>query len=251
MFGPVTTWVGRPAYHPRTGAPRVARDGSPVYAFYVPRVVGTDTGATCPELRALADIASASGDISAHRYIYPASARHFAVSLLASQWYVLDTTALTSDCYRALADHGGSWDPLSAGLLALAMGEREVESRALGVEAVASLVARGDLAFDEAVAGLRGVEQTVKLNRWAQAFEDLGDVDPRLALDLLLALLPGLERGRTGIGQLLGVVTAQYARAREQGWAPLLGEDVTSWLGLFGGSSQAAKYARTLKEMDQ
>lgn len=244
------TWVGRPAYHPRTGQPKLARDGSPVYAFYVPRVVGADTGATGPELRALADIASASGDFFAHRYIYPASVRHFAVSLLASQWYVLDTTQLTCDCYRALADHGGRWDALGAQLLGVAMGEVEVESRALGVETIASLVARGDLAFDEAVAGLRGVEQTVKLNRWAQAFEDLGDVDPRLALDLLLALLPGLERGRTGIGQLLGVVTAQYARAREQGWAPLLGEDVTSWLGLFGGSSQAAKYARALKEMN-
>ena len=70
-------------------------------------------------------------------------------------------------------------------------------------------------------------------------------------LDLALALLPGLERGRTGIGQLLGVVTAQYSRACEQGWAPPLGEEPIGWLGLFRGSSQAAKYARTLKEMSQ
>ena len=244
-------WEGRPAYHSRTGEPKVARDGSPVYAFYFPRVVGADTGATGPELGALADIASASGDFTAHRYLYPASVRHFAVCLIASQWYVLDSTQLTADCYRALCEHGGRWDSLSAQLLGQAMGEREVESRALGVETLASLVARGDLAFDEAVAGLRGVEQAVKLNRWAQAFEDLGDIDPRLALDLALALLPGLERGRTGIGQLLGVVTAQYSRACEQGWAPPLGEELIGWLGLFRGSSQAAKYARTLKEMDQ
>ena len=245
------TWEGRPAYEPRSGQPKVARDGSPVYAFYFPRVVGADTGATGPELGALADIASASGDFTAHRYLYPASVRHFAVCLIASQWYVLDSTQLTIDCYRALCEHGGRWDSLSAQLLGQAMGEREVESRALGVETLASLVARGDLAFDEAVAGLRGVEQTVKLNRWAQAFEDLGDIDPRLALDLALALLPGLERGRTGIGQLLGVVTAQYSRACEQGWAPPLGEELIGWLGLFRGSSQAAKYARTLKEMSQ
>lgn len=245
------TWEGRPAYESRSGQPKVARDGSPVYAFYFPRVVGADTGATGPELGALADIASASGDFTAHRYLYPASVRHFAVCLIASQWYVLDSTQLTIDCYRALCEHGGRWDSLSAQLLGQAMGEREVESRALGVETLASLVARGDLAFDEAVAGLWGVEQTVKLNRWAQAFEDLGDVDPRLALDLALALLPGLERGRTGIGQLLGVVTAQYSRACEQGWAPPLGEELIGWLGLFRGSSQAAKYARTLKEMSQ
>ena len=245
------TWEGRPAYQSRSGKPKVARDGSPVYAFYFPRVVGADTGATGPELGALADIASASGDFTAHRYLYPASVRHFAVCLIASQWYVLDSTQLTIDCYRALCEHGGRWDSLSAQLLGQAMGEREVESRALGVETLASLVARGDLAFDEAVAGLRGVEQTVKLNRWAQAFEDLGDIDPRLALDLALALLPGLERGRTGIGQLLGVVTVQYSRACEQGWAPPLGEDLIGWLGLFRGSSQAAKYARTLKEMSQ
>ena len=244
-------WEGRPAYHSRTGEPKVARDGSPVYAFYFPRVVGADTGATGPELGALADIASASGDFTAHRYLYPASVRHFTVCLLASQWYVLDSTQLTIDCYRALSEHGGRWDSLSAQLLGQAMGEREVEARAIGVETLASLVARGDLTFDEAVAGLRGVAHTVKLNRWGQAFQDLGNVDPRLALDLALALLPGLERGRTGIGQLLGVVTAQYSRAREQGWAPPLGEELIGWLGLFRGPSQVAKYARTLKEMGQ
>ena len=244
-------WEGHPAYESRSGKPKVARDGSPVYAFFTPRVVGADTGATGPELGALADIASASGDFTAHRYLYPASVRHFAVCLIASQWYVLDSTQLTTDCYRALCEHGGRWDSLSAQLLGQAMGEREVESRALGVETLASLVARGDLAFDEAVAGFEAVAHTVKLNRWAQAFEDLGNVDPRLALDLALALLPGLERGRTGIGQLLGVVTAQYARAQAEGWAPPLGEDLVGWLGLFRGSSQAAKYARTLKEMSQ
>ena len=245
------TWEGRPAYESRSGKPKIARDGSPVYAFYFPRVVGADTGATGPELGALADIASASGDFTAHRYLYPASVRHFAVCLIASQWYVLDSTQLTIDCYRALCEHGGRWDSLSAQLLGQAMGERDVESRALGVETLASLVARGDLAFGEAVEGLRAVAHTVKLNRWAQAFEDLGDVDPRLALDLVLALLPGLERGRAGIGQLLGVIAAQYARAQAEGWAPPLGEECIGWLGLFRGSSQAAKYARTLKEMGQ
>ena len=245
------TWEGRPDYESRSGKPKVARDGSPVYAFYVPRVVGADTGATGPELGALADIASASGDFTAHRYLYPASVRHFAVCLIASQWYVLDSMQLTADCYRALCEHGGRWDSLSAGLLGQAMGEREVESRALGVETLASLVARGDLAFGEAVAAFTAVAHTVKLNRWAQSFEDLGDVDPRLALDLALALLPGLERGRAGIGQLLGVITAQYARAQAEGWAPPLGEECIGWLGLFRGSSQAAKYARTLKEMGQ
>lgn len=245
------TWEGRPAYEPRSGKPKVARDGSPVYAFFTPRIVGLQTGATGAELSVLAQVTGGAGNYSFHRYTYPASARHFAVCLLASRWNFLDSSGLTADCYRALCEHGGRWDSLSAQLLGQAMGEREVESRALGVETLASLVARGDLAFDEAVAGLRGVEQTVKLNRWAQAFEDLGDIDPRLALDLALTLLPGLERGRTGIGQLLGVVTAQYSRACEQGWAPPLGEELIGWLGLFRGSSQATKYARTLKEMSQ
>ncbi len=243
------TWEGRPYYE--SGKPKVARDGSPIYAFFFPRIVGVDTCATGHELSALADIASASGDFTAHRYLYPALVRHFAVCLLASQWYVLDNTQLTCECYRALCEHGGRWDSQSAQLLGQAMGEREVESRALGVEALAALVARGDLAFDQAVAGFAAVAHTVKLNRWAQAFGDLGDVDPRLALDLALTLLPGLERGRTGIGQLLGVVTAQYARAQAEGWAPPLGEECIGWLGLFRGSSQAAKYARTLKETGQ
>ena len=243
------TWEGRPAYEPRSGKPKVARDGSPVYAFFTPRIVGLQTGATGAELSVLVQVTGGAGNYSFHRYMYPASVRHFAVCLLASRWNFLDSSGLTADCYRALSEHGGRWDSLSAQLLGQAMGEREVESRALGVETLASLVARGDLAFDQAVAGLEAVAHTVKLNRWAQAFEDLGDVDPRLALDLALALLPGLERGRTGIGQLLGVVTAQYARAQDEGWAPPLGEECTGWLGLFRGSSQAAKYARTLKEM--
>ena len=245
------TWEGHPAYESRSGKPKVARDGSPVYAFFTPRIVGAQTGAAGAELSALADIASASGDFTAHRYIYPALVRHFAVCLLASQWYVLDNTQLTCECYRSLCEHGGRWDALAAGLLGQAMGEHEVESRALGVETLASLVARGDLSFDQAVAGFEAVAHTVKLNRWARAFKDLGNVDPRLALDLALALLPGLERRRTGIGQLLGVVTAQYARAQAEGWAPPLGEDLVGWLGLFHGSSQAARYARTLKEMGQ
>ena len=244
-------WEGHPAYESRSGKPKVARDGSPVYAFFTPRIVGAQTGAAGAELSALADIASASGDFTAHRYIYPALVRHFAVCLLASQWYVLDNTQLTCECYRVLCEHGGRWDSLSAGLLGQAMGEREVESRALGVEALASLVARRDLSFDEAVAGFAAVAHTVKLNRWAQAFKDLGNVDPRLALDLALALLPGLERGRTGIGQLLGVVTVQYARAQAEGWAPPLGEELVGWLALFRGTSQTARYARTLKEKGQ
>ena len=245
------TWEGRPAYEPRSGKPKVARDGSPVYAFFTPRIVGLQTGATGAELSVLAQVTGGAGNYSFHRYTYPASVRHFAVCLLASRWNFLDSSGLTADCYRALCEHGGRWDSLSAQLLGQAMGEREVESRALGVETLASLVARGDLAFDEAVSAFAAVAHTVKLNRWAQAFEDLGDIDPRLALDLALALLPGLERGRTGIGQLLGVVTAQYSRACEQGWAPPLGEDLIGWLVLFRGSSQAAKYARTLKEMSQ
>ena len=245
------TWEGRPAYESRSGKPKVARDGSPVYAFFIPRIVGAQTGATGAELSVLAQITGGAGNYLFHRYTYPASARHFAVCLLASRWNFFDSSGLTADCYRALCEHGGRWDSLSAGLLGQAMGEREVESRALGVEALASLMARGDLSFDEAVAGFAAVAHTVKLNRWAQAFKDLGNVDPRLALDLALALLPGLERGRTGIGQLLGVVTAQYARAQAEGWAPPLGEECIGWLGLFHGSSQAAKYARTLKEMGQ
>ena len=251
LFSLSVAWEGHPAYESRSGKPKVARDGSPVYAFFTPRIVGAQTGAAGAELSALADIASASGDFTAHRYIYPALVRHFAVCLLASQWYVLDNTQLTCECYRALCEHGGRWDSLSAGLLGQAMGEREVESRALGVEALASLVARGDLSFDEAVAGFAAVAHTVKLNRWAQAFKDLGNVDPRLALDLALALLPGLERGRTGIGQLLGAVTAQYARAQAEGWAPPLGEELAGWLALFRGTSQTARYARTLKEKGQ
>ena len=245
------TWEGRPAYESRSGKPKVARDGSPVYAFFTPRIVGLQTGATGPELSVLAQVTGGAGNYLFHRYTYPASVRHFAVCLLASRWNFLDSSGLTADCYRALCEHGGRWDSLSAQLLGQAMGEREVESRALGVEALAALVARGDLSFDQAVAGFEAVAHTVKLNRWAQALQDLGNVDPRLALDLALALLPGIERGRTGIGQLLGVVTAQYARAQAEGWAPPLGEDLVGWLGLFRGSSQAAKYARTLKEMSQ
>ena len=244
-------WEGHPAYESRSGKPKVARDGSPVYAFFIPRIVGAQTGATGAELSVLAQITGGAGNYLFHRYTYPASARHFAVCLLASRWNFFDSSGLTADCYRALCEHGGRWDSLSAGLLGQAMGEREVESRALGVEALASLMARGDLSFDEAVAGFAAVAHTVKLNRWAQAFKDLGNVDPRLALDLALALLPGLERGRTGIGQLLGVVTVQYARAQAEGWAPLLGEELVGWLALFRGTSQTARYARTLKEKGQ
>ena len=131
------------------------------------------------------------------------------------------------------------------------MGEREVESRALGVETLASLVARGDLAFDEAVSAFAAVAHTVKLNRWAQAFEDLGDVDPRLALDLALALLPGSSVDARVSGSCWASSPRSTRGRRPRGGAPPLGEECIGWLGLFRGSSQAAKYARTLKEMGQ
>lgn len=124
------TWEGRPAYEPRSGKPKVARDGSPVYAFFTPRIVGLQTGATGAELSVLAQVTGGAGNYSFHRYTYPASVRHFAVCLLASRWNFLDSSGLTADCYRALCEHGGCWDSLSAQLLGQAMGEREVESRA-------------------------------------------------------------------------------------------------------------------------
>ena len=108
------TWEGRPAYEPRSGKPKAARDGSPVYAFFTPRIVGLQTGATGAELSVLAQVTGGAGNYSFHRYTYPASARHFAVCLLASRWNFLDSSGLTADCYRALCEHGGRWDSLSA-----------------------------------------------------------------------------------------------------------------------------------------
>lgn len=241
-------WVGRQAHDPRSGEPKTTPEGTPVYAFYNPRVRGADATAAAPGLVALADIACDGEDIAPHRYAYPASVRHFAVCLLASQWYRTDSEQLSARCYRALADHGGQWDALSAQLLALAMGEARLELRALGVEAIAGLVGRGALAFEDAVAGFVSVARTVKLNRWAQAFADLGDLDPRLALDLALAVAPVLEPGRTGVGKVLATMTAQYQRAATEGWAPPLDEGTLAWLSRFKGSSQAARYARALKE---
>ena len=241
-------WVGRQAHDPRSGEPKTTPEGTPVYAFYNPRVRGADATAAAPGLAALADIACDGEDIAPHRYTYPSSVRHFAVCLLASQWYRTDSEQLSARCYRALADHGGQWDALSAQLLALAMGEARLELRALGVEAIAGLVGRGALAFEDAVAGFVSVAHTVKLNRWAQAFADLGDLDPRLALDLALAVAPVLEPGRTGVGKVLATMTAQYQRAATEGWAPPLDEGTLTWLSRFKGSSQAARYARALKE---
>jgi len=92
--------------------------------------------------------------------------------------------------------------------------------------------------------------KTIKLNRWAQAFNDLANLNPQLSLKLLLDILPTLNPNQPGINKPLATTTTQYTHAQTQGWAPPLNQNTHTWLNQITGTTQTAKYAHTLKQLD-
>ena len=67
---------------------------------------------------------------------------------------------------------------------------------------------------------------------------------------LLLDILPTLNPNQPGINKLLATTTTQYTHAQTQGWAPPLNQNTHIWLNQITGTTQTAKYAHTLKQLD-
>lgn len=242
------TWVGQQAYNPRTGTPKT-KNNTPTYAYWRPQI-NTPTPPTNPQLTPLTDTTNTGTDIEPHQYTHPTNPRHLTICLLTSQWYKQDSQQLTPNCYQAITQHTNHLDPLTAQLLPLAMGENKTELRTLGTETLNNLTTHQQLNYNDTLTAFLTTAKTIKLNRWAQAFNDLANLNPQLSLKLLLDILPTLNPNQPGINKLLATTTTQYTHAQTQGWAPPLNQNTHTWLNQITGTTQTAKYAHTLKQLD-
>lgn len=203
-----------------------------------------------PTTNPLTDTTNTGTDIEPHQYTHPTNPRHLTICLLTSQWYKQDSQQLTPNCYQAITQHTNHLDPLTAQLLPLAMGENKTELRTLGTETLNNLTTHQQLNYNDTLTAFLTTAKTIKLNRWAQAFNDLANLNPQLSLKLLLDILPTLNPNQPGINKLLATTTTQYTHAQTQGWAPPLNQNTHIWLNQITGTTQTAKYAHTLKQLD-
>jgi len=90
------------------------------------------------------------------------------------------------------------------------MGENKTELRTLGTETLNNLTTHQQLNYNDTLTAFLTTAKTIKLNRWAQAFNDLANLNPQLSLKLLLDILPTLNPNQPGINKLLATTTTQY-----------------------------------------
>ena len=146
-----------------------------------------------------------------------------------------------ADVLRALAEHPGTWTPLTAQVLALGCSATQAGVRAQAAELLAAaLPARIDAG--DAAAGFEACAPACLPTRWASSLADAAQLNPGAVVDLLTALLPRLDRTTRGVGALLGVVVDESLRLHR----PLTDAALAAWLSGFTGSSAAARSARSL-----
>ena len=142
---------------------------------------------------------------------------------------------------KALGRHAAQWTPETVQLLALGMGAKQTDLRALAVELFATAIpARIDIMG--AADGFAACSGAVVLTRWAHSFKDAATLAPQVVIALLTSLLPQLDAKAHGIGALLTVLYDESLRHA----VPVLDQRLRDWLGGFTGSSAAAKTAKAL-----
>lgn len=142
---------------------------------------------------------------------------------------------------KALGRHAARWTPETAQLLALGMGAKQTDLRALAVELFATAIpARIDIMG--AADGFAACSGAVVLTRWAHAFKDAATLAPQVVIALLTSLLPQLDAKAHGIGALLTVLYDESLRHA----VPVADQRLRDWLAGFTGSSAAAKTAKAL-----
>ena len=80
------------------------------------------------------------------------------------------------------------------------------------------------------------------MNRWVSSLTDAAALNPDMVVDLLSALLPGLDRGLRGIGGLMQLLLDEQLRVGRV----TADEAFREWLTGFTGSSAAARCAKAL-----
>lgn len=142
---------------------------------------------------------------------------------------------------RALAVHLGAWTSETAQLLALGMGAKQSDQRALAVELFAAGIP-GRLDTELAAEGFGRCAELVVATRWAAAFADAATLAPHTVIDLLTSLLPRLDPKMRGVGSIMNVLLDESLRQSR----PVTYAALRDWLARFTGSSAAAKFAKAL-----
>jgi hypothetical protein len=144
----------------------------------------------------------------------------------------------------ALAEHAGSWSPVTAQLVGLGLSASRAEVRAVAAELlVAAVPTRIDVTG--LTAGLAACAPACTLSRWASSFADAATISGHgnaVVVDVLTRLLPALDPSDRAMGRLLTVLADESIR----GGRPVLDAALRGWLTGFTGSSGAAKTAKAL-----
>ena len=145
------------------------------------------------------------------------------------------------DILKALSELGGTWTPETAQLVGLGLSGSRQETRSLAAELLAEAVP-ARLSVQQTAEGLAACVVGCKVNRWVSSLTDAAALNPDMVVDLLSALLPGLDRGLRGIGGLMQLLLDEQLRLGRV----TEDEALRDWLAGFTGSSAAARTAKAL-----
>lgn len=155
--------------------------------------------------------------------------------------------AYNTELMEILGEHPGVWGLESAKMLGLGLSSSVPQARTVAAQVLVDVVGRRISAQDMA-AGMAQVAIKAKSTRWITALKEATDMGPQaqsVVADVLIALLPQLDRRTSRIGALMAMVQDDLVR---RGRA-LSDSDLRIWLEGFKGSSQAAKTARALLKL--
>ncbi|MFE6234719.1 DUF6493 family protein [Cellulosimicrobium sp. NPDC057862] len=181
---------------------------------------------------------------------FPHDAEHFLVAGVRS---VLDASLTWSTrepdvpiVLDALLTHPGRTGALAASTVAAGLAAREQTDRIRAADVFAALVVPGRVGTTELADAMALLAPAATVTRWGPSLGDAAEVGPgarAAVVDVLVRLLPRLDRGTRGLSSLLDRLEEESARV---GRAVVEDGTFRDWAARFTGSSRAARTARRL-----
>ncbi len=142
-----------------------------------------------------------------------------------------------------LADHPGATGVLTATTLAVGMSAQRVDQRALAVDAVALMAARGQMPSVQLADGMAAAASFCQAPRWASSLSQLVPLTPAgYTFDVLQSSLPRVDPAARGLHSLLELLLDEAARLDRRPTEPRFRD----WLSSITGSGKAPKAAKAL-----
>jgi hypothetical protein len=181
---------------------------------------------------------------------FPHDAEHFLVAGVRS---VLDASLTWSTrepdvpiVLDALLTHPGRTGTLSATALAAGLAAREQTDRIRAADVFAALVVPRRVGTNQLADAMALLAPAATVPRWGPSLGDAADAAPgarEAVVDVLVRLLPRLDRGTRGLSVLLERLEEEAARL---GRTPVDDAGFRNWAAELSGSSRAARTARKL-----